>query len=76
MDETTPISLNDRIDAIEAEVKYLFHNAGAPSDGEEGTFAGFARTGSLLIDTVNGVLYINTGAQAAPYWLTVGNQAS
>lgn len=76
MDETTPTTLNDRIDALEAEVKYLFNNAGAPTDGTEGTFAGYARTGSLLIDTVNGALYQNTGTKDAPYWLLVGAQSS
>lgn len=33
-----------------------------------------ALTGALLIDTTNGKLYINTGPQGAPVWVSVGSQ--
>ncbi len=46
---------------------------GAPVDGA--TFAGTAKKGALLIDTANGVLYINTGTQDSPVWTVVGSQA-
>ncbi|HFC09063.1 MAG TPA: hypothetical protein ENJ54_04280 [Chloroflexi bacterium] len=48
-------------------------NDGAPTDGA--TMAGTAMKGALLIDTANGVLYINTGTQESPAWTVVGSQA-
>lgn len=41
---------------------------GAPADGTG------APKGSLLTDTTNGVLYINTGTNTAPTWTKVGTQ--
>lgn len=49
-----------------------YYNAGAPTNGT--TFAGVAPKGSLLIDTTNGKLYINTNTQASPTWTVVGSQ--
>lgn len=49
-------------------------NNGAPTSGAAGTLAGFAGKGCLLIDVQNGILYINTGTQAAPTWTKVGTQ--
>ncbi|MBT3390336.1 MAG: hypothetical protein HN413_07980 [Chloroflexi bacterium] len=46
----------------------MYYNAGAPTDGASGTYAGIAPVGALLIDTTNGNLYRNTGTQAAPAW--------
>lgn len=43
-------------------------NAGAPTNGTNGTGAGVALPGQLLQDTTNGVLYQNTGTQASPAW--------
>jgi len=43
-------------------------NAGAPTDGTSGTGAGVARPGSLLVDTTNKDLYINTNTAASPTW--------
>lgn len=43
-----------------------FTNAGAPVNGT--TLAGIALKGALLLDTTNGVLYINSGTQASPTW--------
>lgn len=43
-------------------------NAGAPTNGTNGTGAGVALPGQLLQDTTNGVLYQNTGTQASPVW--------
>ena len=45
-----------------------FRNAGAPSDGTSGTFAGVAEKGDLLIDSTNGNVYQNTGTSASPVW--------
>ena len=54
----------------------LFALGQAPSDGAAGSFAGRAPKGSLLSDTANGVLYINTGTREAPVWAVVGSQGS
>jgi hypothetical protein len=50
-------------------------NAGAPTDGTAGTAANYAGKGCLLVDTTNGVLYINTGTKASPTWTKVGTQS-
>lgn len=52
-------------------------NAGAPVDGTSGTFANTTqgKKGSLLVDTTNGILYINTNTQASPTWTKVGTQS-
>lgn len=47
-------------------------NAGAPVNGT--TFDNIAEKGALLIDTTNGVLYINTGTKADSTWVKVGMQ--
>lgn len=44
-----------------------FHH-GSPTDGTSGTWAGVAGKGSLLIDTSNGRLNINTNTKASPTW--------
>lgn len=49
-----------------------FRNAGAPTD--EVTFAGKAAKGAALVDTTNGVVYVNTGTMALPTWTKVGTQ--
>ena len=45
-----------------------FRNAGGPLSGTSGTFAGQAGPGDTLLDTTNGVEYINEGTKASPYW--------
>lgn len=49
-------------------------NAGAPTNGTSGTFAGQAGPGCLLIDTTNAILYINTNTKLSPTWTKVGTQ--
>lgn len=51
-------------------------NAGAPSNGTNGTLAGVANPGDVLIDTTNAVAYINTNTQASPTWTGLGSGAS
>lgn len=53
-----------------------FTFAGTPVDGTSGTFAGFAKPGSLLIDTTNGAFFINVGTQASPTWLKTSGSSS
>lgn len=43
-------------------------NAGAPTDGVNGTLAGIAEKGSLLIDTTTPDLYVNGNTKASPTW--------
>lgn len=54
----------------------LMRNAGAPTNGTSGTGAGNAGPGSLLIDTTNSKLYINTNTLASPTWTVVGTQTA
>lgn len=65
------MALIDNSNPIEGVVDIL-RNAGAPVNGT--TFAGKAGKGCLLIDTTNGILYINTNTQASPTWTKVGTQ--
>lgn len=47
-------------------------NAGAPTNGVSGTYAGQAGPGSIIIDTVAGNLYQNIGTVTSPIWLNIG----
>jgi hypothetical protein len=84
---TTPVTLNDRLDRLEAAVLgdgaicldnvnsvYVLTGAGAPTDDVTGKDQ--AGPGSLYVDYSNATLYINTGTKASPYWLVAGVQAS
>lgn len=57
---------------VEGARQRPFQNAGAPSSGTSGTLAGFAPAGAFLQDTANGVLYVNEGTAASPYWTPAG----
>lgn len=46
----------------------LYRNAGAPTSGGSGTLKNVAQKGALLLDTTNGVLYINAGTLSSPTW--------
>lgn len=48
-----------------------WENAGPPSSGTTGTLYGVAKPGELLLDTTNGVVFVNEGSQASPYWSPV-----
>lgn len=67
------MALIDNSNPIEGVVGIL-RVAGAPTDGTNGTFAGKAAKGCLLVDTTNAILYINTNTQASPTWTKVGVQ--
>lgn len=54
----------------------IFRKSSGPTDGASGDGAGYANTGSLLIQTNNGRLYINTGSKASPTWTLVGSQSA
>src|SRR5688500_11952838 len=46
--------------------------AGAPSSGTSGTLVNQAEAGALLVDTTNGVMFINEGTRTSPYWTPCG----
>ena len=51
----------------------MWEVAGPPRSGTTGgTLAGVAEAGDLLKDATNGVLFVNEGTQASPYWTPVG----
>lgn len=49
-----------------------FTNAGIPTNGTSGTFAGYAGPGALLFDITNGATYVNTGTRLSPVWMAAG----
>jgi hypothetical protein len=51
-------------------------NAGAPTNGTGGTYAGIAIKGQLLADLTNGNLYINTNTQLSPTWTLIAGSES
>lgn len=53
----------------------LFVLAGVPVNGTSGTEAGVAGKGSLVVDSTNGKLYINTNTKTSPTWTVVGTQS-
>lgn len=54
----------------------IMRKAGAPTNGTSGDGAANAGPGSLLIDTTNAKLYINTNTKASPTWTIVGTQVA
>lgn len=54
---------------------WIISNPGTPVAGTSGTGAGFAGPGSLVSDTTNAILYINTNTKASPTWTKVGTQS-
>jgi hypothetical protein len=55
-----------------AQSQAVFVSAGPPTSGGSGTLANIAGVGSLLVDTTNGVQYINTGTSSSPTWKSTG----
>lgn len=49
-----------------------FTNAGAPTNGTSGTYAGYASPSAPLYDITNGVSYINAGTRLSPNWMPNG----
>lgn len=60
---------------FENGVHFLIPKAGAPTNGTSGDGAGFAGPGSLIVDSTNAFLYINTNTAASPTWTKVGTQS-
>jgi len=56
---------------IEGGLRRVWRNAGTPTSGTSGTYAGSADPGDLCIDTTNAILYINTNTAASPTWTEV-----
>jgi hypothetical protein len=64
----TPINFFAMLRALINNGTPIVTNAGAPTNGTSGTYAGQAGKGSVLLDYSNGVLYINSGTLASPIW--------
>ena len=56
---------------VAGSLRRAWRNAGTPTNGTSGTYAGIAEIGDLLIDTTNKRLFQNTGTQASPTWAQV-----
>jgi hypothetical protein len=54
-------------------LRRTWRNAGAPTDGVNGTYANIAEKGDLLIDSTNATLYQNTNTQASPTWSQISS---
>jgi len=67
------VETNNVIEGV-AGIGNPLRNAGAPVDGVSGTGATRAPKGAKMIDTTNGIDYINTGTQASPVWTKTGTQ--
>lgn len=49
-------------------LRRTWKNAGSPTDGTSGTLATIAEPGDLLVDSTNGVLYLNSNTKESPTW--------
>jgi hypothetical protein len=69
----TPISIWAMLRAMINNNCPILVNAGPPTSGTSGTYAGQAGPGAILIDFTNGVLYVNNGlTTGSPSWVGVG----
>ena len=55
--------------AVAGSLRRVWPNAGAPTSGTSGTYAGSAAPGDLLVDTTNGIVYKNINTAASPTWI-------
>ncbi len=67
---------NESSNYVAGSLRRSWRNAGVPTDGTSGTYAGVCDKGDLLIDTTNAKLYQNTNTQASPTWSSVGDIAT
>ena len=67
----TPPNIFAMIRALVNNNVPILTNAGAPSSGTTGTYAGIAGPGTPLIDFTNANLYINSGTILSPTWSIV-----
>src|SRR5947209_5241682 len=52
---------------------FIVNNAGAPTSGTSGTGVNICGPGSILIDTTNKIVYVNTNTKASPTWTAVAS---
>ncbi len=64
----TPINMWAMLRALVNNGTPIVTNAGAPTSGTSGTFAGQAGKGAILLDYTNGAIYQNTNTLASPTW--------
>jgi len=55
--------------AVAGSLRRVWNNAGAPTDGTSGTYAGSIAPGDILIDTTNGIIYKNINTTASPTYV-------
>ncbi len=65
----TPINMWAMLRALINNNVPMLTNAGPPTSGTSGTFAGQAGPGASLTDYTNGAEYINVGTLASPTWV-------
>jgi hypothetical protein len=70
----TPINMFAMLRALINNNTPILNMSGPPVSGASGSFVGQAGPGALLIDYLNGVLYVNTGTLALPNWSGGGTQ--
>ena len=68
----TPINMFAMLRALINNGCPFLTNAGAPTSGTSGTYAGQAGPGSVLIDFTNKNIYVNTNTLASPTWSIIG----
>lgn len=74
MAKTVP-QIADAIEGVNKELcldadndVFIATNKGVPDDGESGFGAGKYGPGSIVIDFVNGDIYVNQNTKASPLW--------
>lgn len=72
----TPINMWAMLRALINNGTPILTNAGSPTSGTSGTFAGQAGPCALLLDYTNAVLYVNTGTLLSPTWTASSIPAS
>ena len=60
-----------RKNILAGALKRPWNSAGPPSSGTAGTLFGQADPGDIVLDTTNGVAFVNEGTKASPYWTPV-----
>ena len=62
------VGSNESAYVIAGSLRRSFRNAGDPTNGTSGTYAGIADPGDILIDTTNKKIFQNTNTAASPTW--------
>lgn len=63
-----PTNLWAWLKALQSANAGFFTFAGTPVDGTSGTYVGKVGIGGVIVDTTNGILYVNVGTLASPVY--------